>query len=340
MYFIVIISLDPYVTLYLILATKEIKMTQWYVKELSKLTQVSVRTLHHYDAIDLLKPSIRLPNGYRVYSESDLLKLQQIIALKFFGFELSQIKTLLSGDVSFIEHFSLQSKFLQEKAKTLLEASETLSSIITKCSDNKSIPWETIIKLIEVYRMTQLIENKWVAKILNPAELKDYANFEEELQSRFSANEKKESEEEWTRLIEEIQVNIDQDPASEKGIDIGRRCMNWVNNLYGKKYASLRKAIWEKGFMSGQGSQEHGLSPLATAWLDKAIYAYHTMRIKALLAQIEANPSEVILPLWEELLSDIYGNNQELKDNLIKEILDNEKISQKAKNWIKRTYQF
>lgn len=55
-------------------------MKQWYAKQLSKLTQVSVRTLHHYDKIGLLKPSLRLENGYRLYSEKDLLLLQQIIA--------------------------------------------------------------------------------------------------------------------------------------------------------------------------------------------------------------------------------------------------------------------
>ena len=48
-------------------------MTQWYVNELSKLTKVTVRTLHHYDKIGLLKPSLRRSNGYRLYSEADLL---------------------------------------------------------------------------------------------------------------------------------------------------------------------------------------------------------------------------------------------------------------------------
>ncbi|HCK8789521.1 TPA: MerR family DNA-binding transcriptional regulator, partial [Legionella pneumophila] len=43
-------------------------MTQWFVKDLSQLTAVSVQTLHHYDRIGLLKPSLRLANGYRVYS--------------------------------------------------------------------------------------------------------------------------------------------------------------------------------------------------------------------------------------------------------------------------------
>lgn len=61
-------------------------MSKWYVKDLSKLTGVSVQTLHYYDRINLLNPSLRLQNGYRIYTEQDLLRLQKIIALKFFGF--------------------------------------------------------------------------------------------------------------------------------------------------------------------------------------------------------------------------------------------------------------
>ena len=88
-------------------------MTQWFVKDLSKLSGVSAQTLHHYDRIGLLKPSVRLPNGYRVYSEKDLLQLQQIIALKFFGFELSKIKALLTGNAGDLEHFSVQARLLE-----------------------------------------------------------------------------------------------------------------------------------------------------------------------------------------------------------------------------------
>ena len=69
-------------------------MAQWRIKEISDLTKISVRTLHHYDKIGLLKSSMRESNGYRWYSEGDLAKLQQIIALKFFGFSLGQIKTM------------------------------------------------------------------------------------------------------------------------------------------------------------------------------------------------------------------------------------------------------
>ncbi len=158
-------------------------MKQWYAKELSQLTQVSVRTLHHYDKIGLLKPMLRQSNGYRLYSEKDLLKLQQIIALKFFGFELSQIKLLLTKQDGVIENFAMQSKFLQEKAETLLEASTILKRITHDCSNKKSVPWEQIIQLIEVYNMTQQLEYSWVKEIFTPDELKEYAEFENEMKA-------------------------------------------------------------------------------------------------------------------------------------------------------------
>ena len=140
-------------------------MKQWYAKELSKLTKVSVRTLHHYDKIDLLKPELRLRNGYRLYSEKDLLRLQQIIALKFFGFDLAQIKVLLTKQDDVLENLALQSKFLQEKAQSLLEASRILMRITNNCGNKKSIPWQQIIQSIEVYHMAQQLENEWVQEI-------------------------------------------------------------------------------------------------------------------------------------------------------------------------------
>lgn len=149
-------------------------MTKWYVKDLSKLTGISVQALHYYDRINLLKPSIRLSNGYRVYSEKDLLHLQQITALKFFGFELSQIKKLLTDSSKAPEHFTVQNKLLEQKANALLHASNNLKNIIADATDNKSIPWKTIIQLIEVYDMTQKLEHSWVKEILSTEELKQF----------------------------------------------------------------------------------------------------------------------------------------------------------------------
>src|SRR5258707_4292793 len=66
--------------------------------EFAKLAGVTVRTLHHYDRIGLLKPSGYTSVGFRLYCKEDLVRLQQIVTLKFIGFSLSQIRDLLNRD--------------------------------------------------------------------------------------------------------------------------------------------------------------------------------------------------------------------------------------------------
>lgn len=51
------------------------------VKQLAKLAGVSVRTLHLYDQIGLLKPSVRTTSRYRLYGEPELLRLQQVVSI-------------------------------------------------------------------------------------------------------------------------------------------------------------------------------------------------------------------------------------------------------------------
>lgn len=311
-------------------------MKQWYANKLSKLTKVSVRTLHYYDKIDLLKPSLRLSNGYRLYSEEDLLKLQQIIALKFFGFELSQIKILLATSVDVIEHFSMQAQFLQEKAETLKEASTILKRITSDCSNKKSIPWQKIIQLIEVYRMTQQLENSWVSKILNQEELKQYAAFEQNLKARYNLNDKAKFERDWATLVEDIKKNINNDPTNEIGIDIGRRCMTMINGLYGKEHLNLRTKIWDEGYKKNKMPTEHALPPQVVAWLDAAVDAYWRQRIYDILSQVGTTSPSKILTLWNEVLEEMYGNAEEPKKAIINAAMSDDKVSQAAKNWLKR----
>lgn len=66
------------------------------VKEVSKLTGVSIRTLQYYDKIGLLKPAMYTESGYRLYDEKALEMLQQILLLKELEFPLKEIKQILS----------------------------------------------------------------------------------------------------------------------------------------------------------------------------------------------------------------------------------------------------
>lgn len=309
-------------------------MKQWQTKELAQLVQVSVRTLHHYDKIGLLKPSLRQSNNYRLYSEKDLLKLQQIIALKFFGFELTQIKELLTKQ-DVLENLALQSRFLQEKAQTLLEASTILERITSHCSDKKSISWEQVIELIEVYKMTQQLEDKWLKDIFTPEELKEYATFEAEFKSSTKQNEFEKS---WLDLVSEFKANLSNDPTSEIGIALGKKMMDWVNTLYGKKYAHLRTKKFEQGFGEGKGLEEHGLTSDIVQWMDKAMDAYWRRRIYSLLDAVEHKPSDQLLNEWNVLMDEMYGDQVEKKAEIFVAVLQEDRVSAKAKAWLKATF--
>src|ERR1051326_1808182 len=72
------------------------KSMDYTVKQLAVMSGVTVRTLHFYDETALLKPAYSKANGYRIYEEPQLLMLQQILFYRELGFELKEIKEILS----------------------------------------------------------------------------------------------------------------------------------------------------------------------------------------------------------------------------------------------------
>ena len=94
------------------------------VTKLAKISGVSVRTLHWYDEVGLLKPAYYGANGYRYYEEEQLLILQQILFFRELGFELKQIQKLLArGDfdkiVALSSHRQVLMKNLQRTRKLI-----------------------------------------------------------------------------------------------------------------------------------------------------------------------------------------------------------------------------
>jgi MerR family transcriptional regulator, thiopeptide resistance regulator len=68
---------------------------QWKVGELARRTGLTVRTLHWYDQLGLLRPSQRTPSGHRLYVPADVQRLQQIRSLRHLGFTLEEIQDCL-----------------------------------------------------------------------------------------------------------------------------------------------------------------------------------------------------------------------------------------------------
>jgi DNA-binding transcriptional MerR regulator len=102
------------------------------VKKLADLAGVTVRTLHHYDEIDLLKPSEIGANGYRYYDDAALLRLQQILFYREVGLELLQIKDVLdSPDFDVIEALRSHREILEGRIDRLHDLINTVDTTIT-----------------------------------------------------------------------------------------------------------------------------------------------------------------------------------------------------------------
>ena len=99
----------------------------YQVKEVSKMTGLSVRMLHHYDKIGLLKPAAVTEAGYRQYSEDNLVLLQQIMFLKELDFSLETIGEILNrSDYDIIHMLERHKVLLEKKVERLLKIIETI----------------------------------------------------------------------------------------------------------------------------------------------------------------------------------------------------------------------
>jgi len=108
-------------------------------QEFASLAGVTVRTLHHYDRIGLLRPE-RSSSGYRLYSLAHLEILEQITALKFLGIPLKEIKILLgSNPLTFSDSLHWQLNGLLEKRDRITRAIRAIEVAVQLAGSNQTI---------------------------------------------------------------------------------------------------------------------------------------------------------------------------------------------------------
>src|SRR3954447_7891151 len=131
-------------------------MTTWQIGELAKATGLTVRALHHYDRIGLLVPGSRGPGGHRRYSEADVRRLHQIVALRGFGLGLAEIATVLDGGAA-LDPIALVRQQLDQVTEQLAAANRLHRDLVALLGmlDNAGEPSiETFVEIIE--RMTTM----------------------------------------------------------------------------------------------------------------------------------------------------------------------------------------
>lgn len=104
-------------------------MDRLTVRQLAQTAGVSVRTLHHYDKIGLLKPGIRAASRYRYYGNQEALRLQQILLYRELGMELSAIREILDDPefdvLEALRNHRVALKKQRERLQTLLRTIDT-----------------------------------------------------------------------------------------------------------------------------------------------------------------------------------------------------------------------
>ena len=127
--------------------------SSYRIGEFAILAGVTVRALHHYDRIGLLKPQ-RGSSGFRVYELKDLEQLEQIAALKFLGIPLQEIKLLLKhGPLTLVDSLHVQREALAEKRRLIDRAVVAIEAAEKAIRSGQTADASILRKIIEVIDM-------------------------------------------------------------------------------------------------------------------------------------------------------------------------------------------
>src|SRR5262245_17293899 len=197
------------------------------VGELAKRTGLTIRTLHHYDEIGLLKPSLHTEAGHRLYTAGDVARLQQVLSLRQLGFGLEEIKACLDRPgFSLLEVIGLHVVRLREQIdlqRKLCERLEGLAEYLRPAGEDSA---DAFLQTIEV--MTK-IKNSYT-----PEQLETFRKRREEMGPAADEIAKK-GQEDWAALIADYQAEMEKgtDPADPKMLQYEQRRQALVNAFTG-----------------------------------------------------------------------------------------------------------
>ena len=132
--------------------------------DFARMAQVSVRTIRFYDKQNILKPSYVTPAGARFYTDSDFVKLQQILLLKYLGFSLEEIKgmTIDDADHHFLQNsLTMQKKLIEDKIEQMQLVEQAIDNTVAALEENHQIDWSQMLHLIHLTGMEKSLKSQY-----------------------------------------------------------------------------------------------------------------------------------------------------------------------------------
>lgn len=198
---------------------------RYSIGEFSKKTATTIRTLHYYDELNLLKPSYVTEKGRRYYTNNDFITLQRILTLKFLGYSLEQIKEFFQEDTwDLRETLSFQKSKMVQKKKQIENVIRALDHALHITEDRKEIEPSIFISLINTIQM-EYEQKEW---------LKSYID-EDLVETIYDVSESKqlEVEKKWVKISSELKRLCDLDPNDHRVQELIGEMMVLVKELTG-----------------------------------------------------------------------------------------------------------
>ena len=237
------------------------------VGELARRTRLTIRTLHHYDEIGLLRPSLHTESGHRLYTAGDVARLQQVLSLRQLGFSLEEIRDCLNRpDFSPVELIERQLARLREQVELQRKLCQRLEAIAAGLRTAGEVSAEEFLQTIEVMTM--------IESYYTPEQMESFRKRSAEAAAA-GVDLTQQGTAAWQELLAQLKVEMDSgtDPADPKVQALEKRRQALVNAFSGgdKAIEENLKRMWTE-----QGDKlcaQFGIDPKLMAYLGKAAEA-------------------------------------------------------------------
>lgn len=189
------------------------------VGELARRSGLTIRTLHHYDEIGLLKPSLHTEAGYRLYTAADVARLQQVLSLRQLGFSLDEIRNCLGRPgLAPLDVIRLHLARLREQIERQRKLCDRLEAIAAHFRTAGEVSADEFLQTIEAITMTE--------KYFTPEQQLRIKDRREEVGDEVL----RQKQEDWAQLIAEVRTTMEAgtDPTTDKVQALAKRWVDMV----------------------------------------------------------------------------------------------------------------
>jgi len=245
-------------------------MHKYSVQQLSNLAGVSVRTLHHYDRIGLLKPAERSEKNYRFYGKAELLRLQQILFYKELDFPLKKIAEILDDpDFDFLKALESHQVELLRRADRMQQLLTTVDKTIHSLKNKKNIMTDKELyegfSQEEIDAMRNEVKKRWGEKEL--------LEVEERIQKlgKEGWDDHKAKGEEINHLLAELMDFHPSEKQVQQVVAMHFKHLNFYYKISKERYENLGKMyVDDERFKANYDKYRDGLS----VFLRDAIFVF------------------------------------------------------------------